>query len=66
MDKNKSIIVTLGSVAHLNFKLLSRKDFNWPEVRFTSLGMTYELRQVKYQILIIMKQLRRLQQVYIY
>ena len=39
MNKNKSTIVRLGSVTHSDFKLLSGKDFNWSELRFTSLGI---------------------------
>ena len=39
MNKNKSTIVRLGSVSHSDFKLLSGKDFNWLEVRFTSLDI---------------------------
>ena len=39
MNNNKSIIVRLGSVAHSDFKLLSGKNFNWSELRFTSLGI---------------------------
>ena len=38
-EKNKSTIVRLGSVAYSDFKLLSWKDFNWSELRFTSLGI---------------------------
>ena len=37
MNKNKSTIVRLGSVAHSDFKLPSGKAFNWSEVKFTSL-----------------------------
>ena len=39
MNKNKSTIMRLGSVTHSDFKLLSGKDFNWSEVRFTSVGI---------------------------
>ena len=39
MDKDKTTIVRLGSVAHSDFKLLSGKDFNWSELRFMSLGI---------------------------
>ena len=39
MNKNKSTIVRLGSVAHSDFKFLSGKDFKWSELRFTSLGI---------------------------
>ena len=39
MNKNKSTTVRLGSAVHSYFKLLSGKDFNWSEVRFTSLGI---------------------------
>ena len=39
MNKNKSTIVRPGSVAHSDLKLLSGKDFNWSEVRFTFLGI---------------------------
>ena len=39
MNKNKSTILRLGSVAHSDFKLLCVKDFNWSELRFTSLGI---------------------------
>ena len=39
MNKKKTTIVTLGSVAHSDFKLLSGKDFKWSEMRFTSLGI---------------------------
>ena len=39
MNKNKSTIVRIDSVAHSDFKLLCGKDFNWSEVIFTSLGI---------------------------
>ena len=39
MNKNKSTIVRLGSVAHSDFKLLSGKDFNWSKIRFMPLGI---------------------------
>ena len=39
MNKNKSKKVTLGSVAHSDFKHLSGKDVNWSELRFTSLDI---------------------------
>ena len=47
MNKNKSTIVRLGSVAHSDFKLLSGKDFNWSEVRFTSLGINLSVETFK-------------------
>ena len=39
MKKNKSTIFRLGSAVYSDLKLLSRKDFNWSDVRFTSLGI---------------------------
>ena len=39
MNKNKSTMVRLGSVAHPDFNHLNGKDFKWSEVRFTSLGI---------------------------
>ena len=53
MNKIKSTIVRQGLVAHTNIKLLSGKDFNWSEVRFTSLGInlsaeTGEIPDLKY------------------
>ena len=39
MNKNKSTIGRLDSVAHSDFKLLSGKDFKCSEMRFTSLGI---------------------------
>ena len=53
MNKNKSTVVRLGSVAHSDFKILSGKDFNWSEVRFTSLGINllaerYEIPDFNY------------------
>ena len=39
MNKNKSTIVRLGSIAHSDFKLLSGKDFNWSALSFTSLAI---------------------------
>ena len=39
INKYKSKIVRQGSVAHSDIKFLSGKDFNWSQVRLTSLGI---------------------------
>ena len=53
MNKNKTTIVRLGSVAHSDFNLLSWKDFKWSEVRLTSQGInlsaeTFEIPDLNY------------------
>ena len=39
MNKYKNAIVRLSPVAQSDFKVISLKNFNWSEVRFTSLGI---------------------------
>ena len=53
MNKNESTIIRLGSVTHLDFTLLTGKDFKWSEVRFTTLGInllaeTFEIPDLNY------------------
>ena len=47
MNKYKSTIVRLDSVAHSDLKFLRLKDSNWSEVKFTSLGFNLSAKTGK-------------------
>ena len=66
VNKNKSTIITIGSITYSDLTLLSGRDLNWSDGKFQSLGINLSVETGEIPDLNYPERLNKIQNVLIY